>query len=191
MKATATICILFITGSLFGQPELTGSLGLTFGMNQQSAKSIMASKKIDLAESTIKYLAYRNVPIGTMTANTVVVQFVNNKMHTIKVLFLPDLEAKSQELYNDLAEILTLKYGKAESYRHFKTPYEDGDGYEMQAVKLGKADIASYWECANRRSVSLEIIPFADKVGVTILYQDDVIYEELKAQQDKINVSDF
>lgn len=41
--------------------------------------------------------------------------------------------------------LLTEKYGTPESYEYFKEPYYEGDGYEMQAVKLEKVTYISFW----------------------------------------------
>ena len=39
----------------------------------------------------------------------------------------------------------TVKYGTPRSFEYFKDPYYEGDGYEMQAVRLEKCTYNSYW----------------------------------------------
>ena len=48
--------------------------------------------------------------------------------------------------YNELNATLQKKYGKASGYaRKFETPYEDGDGYELSALSLGKVSFGDVY----------------------------------------------
>lgn len=72
---------------------------------------------------------------------------------------------KARETYASLKETLTKKYGQPEiSYEYFKKPYYEGDGYEDQAIKLGKGRFLTFWT----NSLSLEI---SEKLTVMITYE--------------------
>ena len=48
--------------------------------------------------------------------------------------------------YNDYLQVLTEKYGKPDkTYAFFASPYDEGDGYEMTAVKVEKCDYVAFW----------------------------------------------
>lgn len=185
------LVLIFISGNSIAQTELTGAVGLSFGISTENVKSIMSKRSGTVDQSGPNYLSYNDVMIGTKKADILFLQFVNNKLHTIKAMFLPEFEAKTQDLYDELKEIITSKYGKSESYRNFKTPYEDGDGYEMQAVKLGKADISSYWKFPSDRIISLNIESTEKIIFVSMVYQDGKLFQEVKQKQENKNMNDF
>lgn len=56
---------------------------------------------------------------------------------------------KAIETYRSMKDVLAKKYGKPSSdYEFFKKPYYDGDGYEAQAIRVGKATFSSFWGSA-------------------------------------------
>ena len=53
---------------------------------------------------------------------------------------------EAEKTYEKMVETLTAKYGPSDSnYAFFQTPYYRGDGYETQAVEVGKARFAAFW----------------------------------------------
>lgn len=49
--------------------------------------------------------------------------------------------------YKEYKEAYTTKYGKPKKhYEFFSDPYYEGDGYELQACRLGKCHYLSIWE---------------------------------------------
>jgi hypothetical protein len=51
---------------------------------------------------------------------------------------------KSQ--YNEYLDILVDKYGTPDNrYNFFSSPYYEGDGYEMSAIRLEKCTYAAFW----------------------------------------------
>ena len=186
--------MVIITNSLIAQSEqteLAGALGLTFGMNATSVKDIMGKKGSTLREATPEIITYENVQIGTKKADLLSFHIVNDKLHTIKALFISEIEAKTQDIYDDLKNILASKYGEPKSYRDFTDPYKNGDGYEMQAVRLGKAAIESYWSFKNDKVIALEIRALKTEMYVSLVYQDSKLFEEVKAKQGIKNKADF
>jgi hypothetical protein len=193
-KLLFLVLMVIITNSLIAQSEqteLAGALGLTFGMNATSVKDIMGKKGSTLREATPEIITYENVQIGTKKADLLSFHIVNDKLHTIKALFISEIEAKTQDIYDDLKNILGSKYGEPKSYRDFTDPYKDGDGYEMQAVRLGKAAIESYWSFKNDKVIALEIRALKTEMYVSLVYQDSKLFEEVKAKQGIKNKADF
>lgn len=51
-----------------------------------------------------------------------------------------------QSRYNEYKEKYINKYGKpTDSFAFFSSPYYDGDGYELQAIKIDKGYFSTYW----------------------------------------------
>ncbi len=72
MKRIALIIVIaLIPCNAFCQVELTGAMGLTFGMNPTTVKGILVKKGGKLsteAAGALSNLTYLKVPMGTMTA---------------------------------------------------------------------------------------------------------------------------
>jgi hypothetical protein len=186
--------IVVVPTSLFAQseiPELTGAMGLTFGMNKITVKAILLQKGAEFHDEGTNNLSFRTIPIGTKKADMGIAQFVNDKLHTIKLFFLPDVEGNTQALYDELQGTLTDKYGKPDSNRHFDGIYQDGDGNEMQAIREGHGTIASYWNFKNDNIVSLEIGNVGYNMHVIIVYQDDKLLSEAIAQKKSKDNTEF
>jgi hypothetical protein len=176
--------LIVFSASLIAQPELTGAMGITFGMNANSVKRIMVQKGGIVIPSTNGNLTITNITMGTMRPGMVICKFVSNKLFDISIYFIPTLEAKTQELYDEISGIIVSKYGEGKSFRNFKGIYSDGDGYEMQAVKLGNADIVTYWsKFINNNAIALQIYPLSDNLYVKLTYQDDKLAAEAEKQQ--------
>jgi len=185
VKKIALIFLLIVfSTSLIAQPELTGAMGITFGMNANSVKRIMVQKGGIVIPSTNGNLTITNITMGTMRPGIVICKFVSNKLFDISICFIPTLEAKTQELYDEISGIIVSKYGEGKSFKNFKGIYSDGDGYEMQAVKLGNADIATYWSYfLNKNIIALQICPLSENLYIKLTYQDDKLAAEAEKQQ--------
>ena len=72
--------------------------------------------------------------------------------------------------YLTFKESYTSKYGKPSSYEYFRDPYDEGDGYEMQAVRLEKCTYRSFFKLS-MGDVCLEI---SDDECVQVHYQDKI-----------------
>jgi len=63
-------------------------------------------------------------------------------------VYLPEATSWStlKSEYEDYLGILTEKYGEPEKkYSFFSSPYDEGDGYEMSAIKLEKCNYSAFW----------------------------------------------
>jgi hypothetical protein len=60
------------------------------------------------------------------------------------MLAAPDDAAR--ETYEELRKVLIAKYGApAKTVRSFEEPFHEGDGYEAEAIRSGKANFATQW----------------------------------------------
>ncbi len=80
--------------------------------------------------------------------------------------------------YRDLKNSLTLKYGIPTSYEYFRSPYEEGDGYEMTAIYAEKCVYVSYFDVKENDKVvgtiALSIEKHDDQGYVSLRYEDAV-----------------
>jgi len=63
-------------------------------------------------------------------------------------VYLPEATSWSiiKSEYEDYLGVLTEKYGAPEKkYSFFSSPYNEGDGYEMNAIKLEKCYYSAFW----------------------------------------------
>lgn len=167
---------------------LSAPIGLTFGMSKEKAKLIMLNKKakLDVKRSLVDKLIYGNVKVGGKMTDFIVLLFVDNKLFDVSIYYF-DLEARQQENYDKLKETIDSKYGFSETYRTFKSPYKDGDGYEMQAIKVGKGSITTYWSLKNG-IISLEIL---ETMNICVGYQETKLADIYFARRKKKEAADF
>jgi hypothetical protein len=79
--------------------------------------------------------------------------------------------------------LLRSKYGKGESYEDFESPYYEGDGYEMTAVRIGKCNYFTKYKLTN--GMIIVAIAKIDK-GSVLLYYTDSINDKI-AKREKAN----
>jgi hypothetical protein len=180
-KLSFLILFILIPILIFGQVELKGAIGLIFGMNQSSVKGILMKNGGTLLSEKDNYISFIKVPIGTKTADLVICQFINSKLFQIDADFIPKIEAKTKELYNEVKKILIDKYGESGSFRIFNGKYEDGASYEMQAIATGNESIATYWsEFKIGSNIALEIKANLNLVYISLIYQDGLLMNEVE-----------
>lgn len=183
------MCLTLVSQS---PTKLTGALGLTFGINKAKVKEIIVGKGGILKETKINSISFSNVKMGTQNSDILLCKVVNDKLFEIVAIFAPSVEARAQELYDEIKNIIESKYGKGESFRSFKGIYTDGDGYEMQAIKTGNATIATYWtNFENKNGIVLEIVGTERLVFIKLSYQDGLLIEEAIKIEDSKNAVEF
>lgn len=83
--------------------------------------------------------------------------------------------------YNSFKESYTKKYGEPTSYEFFSSPYYEGDGYELQALKSEKCMWASYFS-TSQGTIILEL---TDGKCTQVVYEDGInvkIFQKEKKQ---------
>ncbi len=96
------------------------------------------------------------------------VMFANDGAQKITFgLATPNNQARS--VYRDLRQSLIEKYGKpSRSHEFFQKPYYSGDGYEDQAIRLGKGTFATYWFIEGGGALAIQI---TERLAVRIAYE--------------------
>lgn len=93
--------------------------------------------------------------------------------------------------YNDLKESLQAKYTNAEvkSYEFFKDPYEEGDGYELQAISLDKCIYTTFFVLPEG-SITVELAgSTSTSCYVKLTYEDTINFGKIVKENEK-SISD-
>ena len=170
--------------------------GIKFGSSMAEAKKIILAKKtgtLNEKDASDTSIVLEKAEFAGKTTFAIILQFVDDKFHTAKVVFKPTLEARVFELYDSVKKDINDKYYKTEKdYKFFKSPYEDGDGYETTALKVGKATFTALWTFKQTddftNSVSLEI---NESLFVILNYQDGKLIKQAIDKQKNKNAKDY
>jgi hypothetical protein len=173
-----------------GKTLLTGAIGLTFGSDKATVKSVLSTKgNYEPSVDKPNMIGFLHVSIGTKTASFVLCKFVDNKLYSIFCSFTPEAETTSnaQEIYDDFSEILTTKYGNTtNSFRLFDYPFEDKSEDWDLAIRSSKATINSFWFLPNKETGNCIILEIDKDFDVTIEYQSkalmDIAIEKQKSK---------
>jgi hypothetical protein len=183
------LMLLMLPLSVFSQDTtITGMMGIPFGISKQEVISKMKLKGYTNEPNQNEYLSFEQVKFGAFKSASVNYYFTENKFYQGLVVLLPDLDAKTVALYNDVIEEISKKYGPGESYKKFKSPYKDGDGFELTAIKTGNADYQTFW--ANRKQGIISAY-ISETLIVVIKYQDKALTKEAVESQSSKNASDY
>lgn len=124
-------------------------------------------------------LVFRGVVLGT---KSVAYAFLGSKrlVKVQVVMATPDSEAR--RTYDEMRQVLIEKYGKPEkTYAFFMTPYYEGDGFENQAIRVGKGRFASFWnKAADGSSLAIYI---SERLAVSVEYESPQYGVELKRRR--------
>ena len=74
-----------------------------------------------------------------------VASLANGKLARIIVTMIPGDESL-RDTYTQIRNVLVKKYGTPEkTVERYLEPFHEGDGYEMEAIRAGKAQFATRW----------------------------------------------
>ena len=76
------------------------------------------------------------------------------------------------------------KYPDNKIYEFFLDPYEDGDGYELQAIRLEKGFYRAFF-FAPEGTISISIKANGSKGYFSIVYEDAINMEKYTSERDK------
>ena len=148
--------------SAFARGDAPIFADLKWGASTASVRSQLAAKGFDTEIDSDGDVKFKGKLIGYSAVGWAVI--VSNRLLKVQVNILtPDSKAK--QAYSEMKEVLNGKYGSPTSkYEFFTKPYYEGDGYEEQALRLGKATFALFWGDA----LSMEI---TEKLTVQLTYE--------------------
>ena len=126
---------------------------------------------------------YKYIGIFFSEKTSVTVCFLNNKL--VKVLV--NLITEDEQCINIFVKVLNglkEKYGHHDDYTYeFQSPYYSGDGYETQAIALGRAKIMCFWR--NEESGEFLTTKINKDLTVSIIYESKLFAEYAEKQQQK------
>jgi hypothetical protein len=143
-------------GIEWGTPATT----LTKVLAEKGFKKIVKDKDGDYTFEG-ELLGYKALGIALMSEDLGVVKIMLR-------LVTPD--NKVRDAYADMKETLSSKYGKPQqTYEFFASPYYDGDGYEEQAIRVGKGHFASFW--TNDDTNESLMVQISEQLTIDITYE--------------------
>jgi hypothetical protein len=91
---------------------------------------------------------------------------------TKMIVILATADHKAIPTYKEMLVTLKNKYGgPTHEFRSFDKPYYEGDGFEEQAVRLGKADFSAYWIGGEGKYKGTLSVKVTENLAVTITYE--------------------
>ncbi|HEK20987.1 MULTISPECIES: hypothetical protein [unclassified Mucilaginibacter] len=162
---------------------IQGVLGIKFGSDLATVTEAVKTKGgvINRAGSKPDRLFVENISLGTKKSEYVIFLFIDNKMYGAAFVFKPELKPQLVDSYNALVKDISSVYGEGRSVKDFKPPYEEGDGYEVQAITTGNASFLTYW--INDDKSQINIMPQPD--GTILLGYKDGKLGKLATEKDQ------
>jgi hypothetical protein len=173
---------------------INGFLDIRFGESKINAKALMAKRsdtKLTKAEKDCLY--YSGGTFGGQKVLEFLLLFNKDKFYSGIVILNEISEIDLLDTYDRIKDIVSQKYGLPdEDIKEFKVPYYYGDGYEKQALQLGKAQIYSKWVFENNNSDDDIIICNISSEGlISILYCYGTLAKEYYKEKEKQELRDF
>lgn len=176
------MCAIFHFAIAFGvllsqEKDLNEFLGIPWTSSASSAKSIMLKRPnvtFDAKNSDSVSLFFDGGTFAGQPVSFFQLIFSKEGFHTAKVFLKKTLESKVISRYREACDLIAEKYGKPDhDFYMFDSPYYDGDGYETQAIRLGKATVSSYWKFpVDGKKDNILGVSIAEDLYVTIVYQN-------------------
>lgn len=189
-KLLLVLAILFST--VANSQQLTGCMGIEFGDSKQTVMTKMNSKP--------EFIFYRENPENGTVSYTngkfagrqcvgMVYFFYDDQAHTITILVKPEQAIKIVDVYNEIVSELKNKY-MVESFQSHKyqEPYAEGDGFTVSAIRLGYAEIATYFTFPDENAISVEI---TTELSIKVQYQHTKLARLFFSNSDEKRVNDY
>lgn len=192
MKNLIFITLLLITFGANAQTvkPIEGFLGIKFGSSAAEVTEALKSKGGVVRVNSATSIGFSGISLGNRKTSSVYVHFVNDKAFEGALSFSPEQEARSIEYYNALVSDISDVYGPGKVFKTFKPPYEDGDGYEITAIKSGNADYETLWENGDNYILA-KIAVSSDKISIRLYYDEGKLRKMNDDQQKEKNKSEF
>lgn len=128
---------------------MPGFQDIPWRANEETIKDAMEDKGIKYDETRnsdgIKLVFFK----GKYAGNDALYAFklYNDEMWEALILAVDIPNYKIIGEWNNLKNLLIDKYGRPyKDFYFFQSPYYEGDGYETQAIRLGKGFASTYWK---------------------------------------------
>ncbi len=173
--------------------------GIPFGTSKNKVKELMLSKKgtkeyLSGLDSNKNHLTFFNTPNFAGFNTSMVMCWFTNRDEFAKgaISLKPSSEQEIFSLYSSLKDLLIRKYGKPTSdYSFFKSPYENGDGFEITAIKSNKCMYAAFWTI-NEGDDAIEVsISILSSVEVAVMYNHKLLDKKMEDDNKNDAMSDI
>lgn len=186
MKTTKfALSLLLLMMSIFITPAAIAAqefMGIPVEGKPEAVIKQLEQKGFTL-EKTIPEKHY-SVLSGVIASSNVTVSIVHTPIskQVWKIAVYFDDQSSWQQLkseYTEYKEVLISKYGKPDKdYHFFSSPYDEGDGHEMTAVRVDKCNYLALWE---KKGVWIRIL----KSGSVNINYENMVLSDLQEQEEK------
>ncbi|WP_165041814.1 hypothetical protein [Dysgonomonas sp. ZJ709] len=172
---------------------------LKYGITQKQAITQIAKERgltdpviiNDTADSDNILIYYSDCPFAGEDAELVTLSFYKDQFYRAIIMLKPK-ESRLLTKYDSLVDDISTKYGKPDKKMYsFDYPFEEGDGYELSAIKSGKSNIASRWSIPNRMPTSTVAIVITDQAKIAVLYDYLKISDIVDVKEKNKNLKDL
>lgn len=182
MKKLLTIIIILFALTGYSQSYN----GIELGKNITYTKKVIVNKGYKyhsvVTDNSITYYKYIN---GKKTYITLVYTPYTNLVW--KILVTVDYASSWMDAKNKYLKyfyILNNKYGEQINENiKFESPYYEGDGYEIQALYLDKAEIYTIYKDQNDNLIMLELDSFNKNTVEILIHYENNIASEINKQE--------
>ena len=112
-------------------------------------------------------------------------------VYRVMVLHEYDSWRKLSSAFDDAAELYTTKYGLPSSkFAFFSEPYENGDGYELQALRKDKCHYLYTWDVP-WGVIGIRLVAYGDSYFLAMVYEDTMNTEMKSIEDEQKALSDI
>jgi hypothetical protein len=172
---------------------LSGFQGVAWGDTVVKARSVLDKKfTYDARHSDPKTLVYSGGQMGGRDISMLLLLFGKGGF-TKAAVYFDAKESRVIDDYNEFKSMLSAKYGEpSNDFKFFESPYEEGDGYETQAIRLRKATFASYWRFpVPGKEDNILGLKITDDLQISVVYENSSRMDEVVNSTKVKNAKDF
>ncbi len=179
-------CIVLYLPARAQQPRLEESYNfadMEWGLPSAEVRQILDSKGFKVSADTDGDLKFEGALLSTEVVGWALL--ARDKLAAVTVNFITR-DQDARRTYADMRDVLAKKYGTpSNNFKFFRKPYYDGDGYEDQAIKLGKATFACYWVGSEKGKEGDLAINITEQLTVEIRYEAPFWAQEAARRKEK------
>ncbi len=150
---------------------LTGFQGVVWGDSRETTIKVLSQKFTpNKSETDATHLVFDGGKLAGESVDDIYALMTDEGFTKANVYFEKPDEQEIFHQYDHMKELLIKKYGEPKNdFAFFKDPYYKGDGYETQAIRLGKATFAAYWEFPDKDGKSTDSLSIEIKTTLQVM----------------------
>lgn len=103
----------------------------------------------------------------------------------IQIVFQTRNGVGYRDIYREVVNTLTQKYGNGEDHAWFESPYEKGDGYEDTAIRVDKGHVFTTWAGLGGDVATGLIVDISKDLNIDVQYESSLWHKELERRRSK------